>query len=87
MSRLVTFNRVNVPVIDNVSARISFTNSVFPIFRSPPIDTFSFMETSLYAYSLFLRVVIPLTDKFPFKEVSLETKSLAFNDASCITNS
>ena len=26
------------------------------------------------------------TARFPFKEVSLETKSLAFNDASCITN-
>ena len=99
MSKLVTFKWVNVPVIDNVSARMSLTNNVFPILTFPPTDKLSFNEASPEIIAPEFKVVIPSTvkvplsmmfldtAKFPLIEASEETKSFELRETSLVTKS
>ena len=65
MSKLVTFKCVNVPVIENVSARMSLTYNVLPILRFPPTDASLLKDTSSATFNLSFKEVTPVTVMVP----------------------
>ena len=97
MSKLITFNCVNVPVIENVSAFMSLTYNDFPILRFPPTDKspfielssatnkFEFSDASPVTKTLSFKYAIPSTVKVPWSTMFFETARLPFMDVSCET--